>query len=364
MAVDLGDMRILMFTRTMAMGGTEKVVLQLCGALKNKVGFLGVMSRGGELVSELDAMGVQHFEVPDITGKRPETFSQVSRELRKVVRENGVNLVHCHHRMAALYCRVALPKGARVVATAHNVFSGGHAATRFLYKGMPVAACGGRVYENLTGYYGLPGALVTLIPNSVPEFGGPIVPIPEVAACPEGVLKVGFVGRLSEQKGVAYLIDAMAILAERGVRARCFIVGDGELEDGLRERAGASAANGRVAFLGRRDDSQNFLAQMDVCAIPSLWEGLPLVLLEAFSVGMTVVASACDGILDVVRGGENGLLVRPGDADGLADGLERLCKDDALRKRLGARARAGYESDYSYGAWAERYFDFYKEALR
>ena len=70
MALDLGDMRILMFARTMAMGGTEKVVLQLCRALKGKVGFLGVMSRGGELVSELAAIGVPHFEVPDITGKR------------------------------------------------------------------------------------------------------------------------------------------------------------------------------------------------------------------------------------------------------------------------------------------------------
>lgn len=364
MALDLGDMRILMFARTMAMGGTEKVVLQLCRALKGKVGFLGVMSRGGELVSELAAIGVPHFEVPDITGKRPETFAKVSRELKRAVCENGVNLVHCHHRMAALYCRLALPRGVRAVATAHNVFSGGRGATCFLYKGMPVAACGGRVYENLTGYYGLPQGLVSLIPNSVPGFGGPVEPIAEVAACPEGVLKVGFVGRLCEQKGVVHLVDAMEILAEKGVRARCYIVGDGELEGGLRERVRGSAAADGVVFLGRRADSQNFLSQVDVCAIPSLWEGLPLVLLEAFSVGAPVVASACDGILDVVRGGENGLLVQPGDAETLADGLERLCKDAALREKLGARARGDYESDYSYGAWAERYFDFYKEALR
>lgn len=125
MADDLGGMRVLMFARTMAMGGTERVVLQLCRALKGEVGFLGVMSRGGELAAELGAMGVQHFKVPDITGKDPATFAKVSRELRCVVRENGVNLVHCHHRMAALYCRLALPKGVRAVATAHNVFSGG-----------------------------------------------------------------------------------------------------------------------------------------------------------------------------------------------------------------------------------------------
>ena len=364
MAVELSDARVLMFARTMAMGGTEKVVLQLCRALKGKVAFLGVASCGGALVDDLAAMGVPHFEVPDIAGKDPKTFAEVSRELRKVVRENGVNLVHCHHRMAALYCRLALPKGVCTVATAHNVFSGSRAATRFLYGGMRVAACGGRVYENLTGYYGLPRGLVTQIPNSVPDFDEPVVPILEVAACPEGALKIGFVGRLCEQKGAAHLADAMAALVERGVRARCFIVGDGELEDGLRERVRGSAAAGDVAFLGRRADSQNFLSQMDVCAIPSLWEGLPLVLLEAFSVGTPVVASACDGILDVVRDGENGLLAKPGDASALADSLERLCGDAGLRKRLGEKARADYEASYSYGVWTGRYLDFYREALR
>ena len=121
---ELNGMRILMFTRTMAMGGTEKVVLQLCRALKGKAGFLGVMSHGGELESELDAMGVPRFEVPDITSKNLATFAEVSRELRRVVRENDVNIVHCHHRMAALYCRLVLPKWIRAVATAHNVFSG------------------------------------------------------------------------------------------------------------------------------------------------------------------------------------------------------------------------------------------------
>lgn len=364
MVADLSGMRILMFSRTMAMGGTEKVVLQLCYALRGRAAFVGVLSSGGELVAELEAMGVPHFEVPDISGRDPSTFAEVSRALRKVVSEHGVNLVHCHHRMAALYCRLVLPDGAKAVATAHNVFGNGRTVTRFLYKGMRVAACGGRVYENLTGYYGLPRCLVTLIPNSVPEFDGPTEPIDEVAACPKETLKIGFVGRLCEQKGVMYLVDAMAALLEKGVRARCYIVGDGELEDGLHGRVRESPVADDVVFLGRRSDSQNFLSQMDICAIPSLWEGLPLVLLESFSVGTPVVASACDGILDVVRDGENGLLTLPGDAEGFAGGLERLCKDASLRERLGLRARADYESDYSYAAWTERYFDFYKEALQ
>lgn len=356
-------MRILMFARTMAMGGTEKVVLQLCHTLRDKIAFLGVMSCGGGLLPELESMGVPHFRIPDISSKDPATFAEVSSQLKKVVRDNGVNLVHCHHRMAALYSRLALPVDVRAVGTAHNVFSGGRVATRFLYKGMRIAACGGRVYENLVGYYGLPDDMVKLVPNSVPEFDGKIVPIPAVAGCAKGVLKIGFVGRLSEQKGAEYLVQAMEILADRGVHARCFLVGDGELEDELRRRAGEFATSNDIVFLGRREDPQNFLSQVDICAIPSLWEGLPLVLLEALSVGTPIVASACDGILDVLRDGENGLLVPPADASALATALERYCYDASLRDRLGAKGRSDYEKEYSFEIWQERYLDFYREAM-
>lgn len=360
----MDNIRVLMFARTMMMGGTEKVVLQLCRALKGKVGYLAVLSCGGELVEELDAMGVPHFFIPDITEKNPRTYFAVKRELRRIVRENGINLVHCHHRMAALYSRFAVSGNVRVVATGHNVFSGGQTATRFLYKDVRVAACGGRVYENLVDYYGLPEKQVTLIPNSVPRFDGEVEDIADIADCPDGLLKIGFVGRLSEQKGAAFLIDAMALLADRAVAARCFIVGDGELGDELQERARRSAAAGNVVFMGPRDDSQNFLSQVDVCAMPSLWEGLPLVLLESFSVGAPVVGSAVDGLLDVVHNGENGLLVKPGDAKALAAALERVAGDRVLLRGLSENALACYEADYSYEKWTQKYFDFYKEALR
>lgn len=97
--------------------------------------------------------------------------------------------------------------------------------------------------------------------------------------------------------------------------------------------------------------------------MPSLWEGLPLVLLEALSVGVPVVASACDGILDVLRDGDNGLLVTPADAGALAAALELLCNDASLRDRLGAKGRSDYEKEYSFETWRERYLDFYREAM-
>lgn len=360
MGKELRDLRILMFPRTMAMGGTEKVVLQLCRSLRDRVAYLGVASCGGELVGELDAMGVPHFDIPDITEKNPVAFMKIAVELGHVARENDINLVHCHHRMAAFYSRLVFPRTVGIVATAHNVFHGEKAATRFLYRDMHIVACGGRVYENLVDYYGLPVDSVKLIPNSVPRFNGDVCHIPEIDACPDGVFKVGFIGRLTKAKGVVFLVDALALLVERGVPVRCFIVGEGDLGDELHKRAACSAAARNIVFLGLRNDSQNFLSQMDVCVIPSLWEGLPLVALEAFSVGTPVIASATDGLLDVVRDGSNGLLARPGDAQTLANCIERLCKDAELTGLIGERAFADYETEYSYESWVEKYFDFYR----
>lgn len=359
----LSDKRILMFPRTMAMGGTEKVVLQLCEALLGKCAWVGVVSCGGDLVTRLEDMGVPHFDIPDITDKNPATARRVVRELRSIVADNGVNLVHCHHRMAAMYSHVLRGKTLCTVATAHNVFQDGkRCATRAAYHGMHVAACGGQVERNLIDYYGLPHENVVLIPNSVKPFDGPVEPISEIATCPEGVMKVGFVGRLTEAKGPGFLVDAMAMLAKRGIPVRCFMVGDGELGDFLRDKVSELGLTDRICFLGQRDDSQNFLSQVDVCAMPSLWEGLPLVLLEALSVGAPVVASACDGVLDVVTDGKDGLLVESGNAEQLADALERLWRDSALRSRLAEAGKSTFQSGYSYDCWVQKYFKFYEGA--
>jgi glycosyltransferase involved in cell wall biosynthesis len=359
----LSSMRILMFPRTMAVGGTEKVVLQLCEHLVGKVGYLGVISCGGAYTEELRRLGVPHYQIPDITSKNPSVASGVVQTLRLVSSDNGVNVIHCHHRMAAFYSHFVSDKTLCAVATAHNVFHGRRYATRAAYRGMRVVACGKRVEENLVGYYGLPREAVTLITNSVKPFGGPVRPIAEVADCPAGVLKVGFVGRLTEAKGVTYLIDAIGTLRRRGVPVRCFLVGEGELEAELRRQVEEAGLTGDVVFLGRRDDSQNFLSQMDVCVLPSLWEGLPMVLLEAFSVGTAVVASSADGILDVVTDGENGLITGTRDADGIADAVQRLHDAPDFRSALGQRALASYQADYSYERWADRYDRFYEEAV-
>lgn len=117
-------------------------------------------------------------EVDDDATKAHEGSHGISHNLKRVVRENDVNLVHCHHRMAAFYCQASLPKILSTVATAHNVFQGGRFVTRVLYYGMQIAACGGRVEDILVSYFVIPRSHVWLIPNSVPSYNSSVAPIP------------------------------------------------------------------------------------------------------------------------------------------------------------------------------------------
>ncbi len=157
------------------------------------------------------------------------------------------------------------------------------------------------------------------------------------------------VARLVEIKGLLTLVDACALLSGRGVDYRCEIVGDGELRTRLERRAESLSLNGRFRLVGARahDEVRAALEQATVFVLPSQVtdsgrrDGLPCAMIEAMAAGVPVVTTPVSGIPEVVRDGESGLLVAPGDAEGLAAAVERLLSDRELRARL---RRGGLET--------------------
>jgi glycosyltransferase involved in cell wall biosynthesis len=151
---------------------------------------------------------------------------------------------------------------------------------------------------------------------------------------------VGVVGRLEPQKGHAYLFEAWPSIVAEFPDARLLVVGDGSLRPRLQARAQELGVAGSVLFAGFRADIPRVLDAIDVLALPSLYEGMPLTAIEASAMGRPVVATAVDGTPEVVVEGETGLLVSPGDPAGLANALCRLLGDPAGRARLGRAGRA------------------------
>lgn len=169
--------------------------------------------------------------------------------------------------------------------------------------------------------------------------------------------QVLFVGRLVERKGVTHLIEAVRQLpADLG--ARLVVIGDGPERAALEAQAAAAGMATRVEIRGRVSDAElgAAYAASDALVLPSILdargdtEGLGVVLLEAMSYGVPVVASDIGGITDIVEPDRSGLLVPPGDSAQLARALERLARDPALAARLGA---AGEQRVYSAFGWPE-----------
>jgi glycosyltransferase involved in cell wall biosynthesis len=146
------------------------------------------------------------------------------------------------------------------------------------------------------------------------------------------------VGNLKPQKNAADFVAAAAKAAAAVPEARFVYLGDGPQRRALEAKAFALGLEGKLLFLGWRRDGAQWLAASDVFALTSLWEGLPRALVEALRTGLPSVCYATDGVVDVLRDGENGYLIPPGDVDAFAGRLVQLLTDDALRRRLGAAA--------------------------
>jgi glycosyltransferase involved in cell wall biosynthesis len=175
----------------------------------------------------------------------------------------------------------------------------------------------------------------------------------------DGELLVVHVGRLAEQKGHRYLLDAFADVRTRVPGARMVFVGDGELRVELERCVRERGWTHEVIFAGYRAEVRDFLAAADIVVLPSLFEGLPLAAVEAGAMGRPMVATDVDGTPEVVLHGVTGLLVPPADPVRLADALVELGTDAAKRERLGTAAREFVLGRFGVEQHVARHVDLY-----
>ncbi len=177
---------------------------------------------------------------------------------------------------------------------------------------------------------------------------------------PPSRFTVGWIGRMTGVKRTDDVLAALRRLRERGVDACLCMVGDGPDRDEVETRAHELGVVRHCLFLGYQDDVAPFYAAFDALILPSGNEGTPVSAIEALASGRPVVATRVGGVPDVVRDGEDGFLVAPGDIDALADRLARLAADPDLRSRLGSAGRARVVPRYS----VERLIDDVDELYR
>lgn len=359
--MDIKKQNILFLTRTMGLGGTENVILQLCEIFQPLANKLIVCSSGGVNIEKLNSMGIHHYTIPDISQKSPIIMLKTYKYIHSIIKKEGITVVHSHHRMAAFYTELVTSKSVLKIANAHNTFQNKKKLTKFAYKNTNIIAVGKNVKDNLTTYFEIPEHQIKIIRNSVKPFCGAIEPFDDLTqARIEGYTLIGNIGRLSKQKGIRYFIDAAEKVHKSCPKTKFYIIGDGEDREKLMSLVRSKGMEREILFLGYHSDIQNIMSQLDFIVLTSLWEGFPLTPIEAFSVGKTIIATAIEGTSEIVQDGVNGYLVAPKDVETFAEKMSLLISNSKKREKLEHQAKICYKKHYSFENLKQKYINYYE----
>jgi colanic acid/amylovoran biosynthesis glycosyltransferase len=194
----------------------------------------------------------------------------------------------------------------------------------------------------------------------------PALFLPRAARSTSDFFEILCVGRLTQAKGQHVLIDAVDRLAIQGRRVRLRLVGDGPDGPSLRERANRVENPSVVVFEGavNQDNIRALYEAADIFCLPSLAEGIPVVLMEAMAMEIPCVTTHITGIPELIRSGIEGLLVAPSDLDGLVHALETLMDDSILRERVAKSGRSRILKDYDLGRNVEQLAVIFGERVK
>ncbi len=322
---------------------------------------------GGSFEERIRSLGVP---VTSLDFSRKYSMTGISR-LGRQLNDSRYDLVHVHLFPASAYAALASLRHREPVYifTEHSEFNRRRAWRALLYldrlqysRFSWVLAVGETAQAQLVAWLPELAGKTVVIRNAVP--------VHDIDAAGQQLrreyeqdIDVLFVGRLVEAKGVDVLLRALACAekeSSRPIRAR--LLGDGPLRDELQKLAGDLGLRD-TEFVGIKDDVYVWMARSRILALPSRWEGLPMVLLESMAIGLPVISTAVGAIDSLIKNGESGFLVPVGDPDPLGSAIVRLLGDPTLRQAVAAAGYLTVEREYDISRMVEDILGFYRRIL-
>ena len=347
-------MKIIFLVNHLNIGGITSYILTLASGLKKKGHSVFIASSGGELLPKLNDLGVIYIPIPIKTKNELSLQILVSAfKLKRIIKDNKIDILHSQSRTTqVLGCLLHEFTGIKHISTCHGFFK-----RRFSRKILPcwgdkIIAISEQVEEHLRTDFKVSSDRISLINNGID-----VDKFKPVSSSRKQEIKlrlglkpgpvIGILARLSDVKGHKYLIEAMKMVLAFSPDAKLLIAGEGKLEKELRKLTERLNIRDSVIFVPEVLDTRDILSAIDIFVMPSLKEGLGLALMEAMSSGLSVIGSAVGGIKTLIKDGENGLLVNPGDPSGIAKAVIDLLSDSDKAARLGANARRFIAEEFS-----------------
>ncbi|SHJ00590.1 Glycosyltransferase involved in cell wall bisynthesis [Desulfofundulus thermosubterraneus DSM 16057] len=374
--------RLLQLITLSELGGAQKVLYHLVAGLnRERFEITVACAPGGELVHWLSGHeGVRIVEVPYLCREvSPLRDLSAFCFLHRLMRRERFHIVHCHSSKAGILGRLAacLAGVPGIVFTVHgwgiNDYQSRAARLLFVLAERLAGRASSRVVcvSQADLQKGLelglaPPSRLAVIHNGLPE--PPFKPgaLRRELGLDEDALLVGMVCRLRAPKDPLFFLQTARALLSTGKwsnRLYFVLIGDGPLMAGCREFVARHGLAGKVFLPGGREDAPSLLGDLDVFVLFSLWEGLPLTIIEAMYAAKPVVAAAVGGVGELVVPGETGFLVPPRDPVGAAKALEALLEDARLRREMGEKAGRLARERFSVERMVKNYTALYEEIL-
>jgi glycosyltransferase involved in cell wall biosynthesis len=357
-------------------GGLEMQALEISGKLRDRGHALWLATLpGSRLAEEARRLHITTLALPVSGYVHP---GPVWR-LAKFLRTEGIHIIHCQHSRDIATLVPAMQLSRRPVPVVLSKRMGSSISKKDLFHRYTyhhvrrVLAISNVIHRNVL-------ATTPVTPDRVITFfdavdlrrftfsPGPRQSTRNMLGIHEQAVLIGFVGRMSPGKGHEELLQAARLLRDRGSTARFLVVGEAshgeeEYAHTIRMLAQTLGVQDRVTFTGYRTDIPALMASFDILAFPSHAESFGVVLIEAMAMGLPVVSTNTDGVVDIVADGLSGIMVPRQDARALADGLERLVGDPDLRKRMGRAGRARVEELFDQEKQITRLEQLYRGLL-
>jgi glycosyltransferase involved in cell wall biosynthesis/GNAT superfamily N-acetyltransferase len=333
-------------------GGAEHLLTETAGTIdpaRAEVTCAYVLPSKDHLVDGLERAGVRTVCVgPSSHGGRDVGWPF---RLARLVRSGDWDVVHVHSPLPASVARVAAwsVRGSRpqVITTEHNAWGTFRWGTRLLNRltisrDHAVFAVSDEVLASIKGStrkravtlrHGIDIGKAAAFARDRDEVRA------ELGIRPDDVV-IGIVANFRPQKDYPSLVRAARLLLDSGTAARWVVVGQGPLEAEIRSLAATSGLADAMLFTGFRPDAQRVMSGFDIFTLSSVFEGLPVALMEACALGLPVAATAVGGVAESLRDGVDALLVAPSDPAALAHAWQRLVDDPALRRQFAAAAQS------------------------
>jgi len=364
----------MQITHDLAIGGLQQVVVNICRSIdKNKFDISVLCLRDlGEYVTEIKNQGVKVIYLPQ---KHSGTDYFSFLKVAKILRDEQIDIIHTHNTQPLVDGTIgAILSGVKtIIHTDHarkfpdkkRYMFAEWLMSHFVNKIVGVSE---HTSNNLIKYEKISPKKIITIPNGIDGLKYNIKIDREKKKKELGITRdgpiIGLGVRLIKSKGITYLLKAMPELIKTFPDITLVIAGMGDYENQLKKEANEIGVDKNTLFIGPRLDMPELLKLFDLYVLPSLSEGLPMVLLEAMAAGCPIIATKVGGIELAITDGENGLLIEPRNSQLLTKNIITLLNDNKLRASIIKNGYRIFKEKFSAQIMMERYEKLYLEKKR